>query len=546
MSNMLAAGSEIGNYIAAWKGLLMAAAFFGWLPLVNWVYTDSQAVRTHKETWTAAIATIGAAALLLWMMIPVFFIGFLLYLLSVGAATVAYIIHRNARVSDFERILTAEHIRGLFIDENKKLQKLSLGLSFVTSNKNEVPLPLPKTREAEGFIITCEILDDAIWRRADQVIFIPQKDEYTVVYEIDGVPMKQPPRTKEEMEAFIYYVKQLGGLDVEERRKPQQGRFKVIKDKELKTEWQVNTSGSTAGEHLRLERISDYVTRKLEDLGFNDNQIESIRSLRDLQGGGLIIISGPPKSGKTTTLYTLLNNHDPFLNNIVTLEKKIAAELPNITQNVFTLSDTGTTTYGRRLQTLLRRGPDIIGVEECEEPEAVKLATAAALDGKIVYVTMKAMNAGECVDIWNKRLGDKGKSADALTAVINQRLVRKLCPKCRIPYQPNQSLFKKFNIDPMSGGMFYRPGDCVYDKRGKPIICDMCQGTGFYGRTGLFESIRITDELRESIKKANNTKELIAAFRKAGMLYLQEQAIQKVTQGVTSINEVIRNFTTET
>jgi len=542
---MLATGLDIGGYIEAWKGVLMAAAFFGWMPLVNWVHTDSQAVRTNKQAWTAGIAAIGAIALLVWMLIPAFFIGFLLYLLSVGAVTVAYVVHRNARVSDFERVLTPEHLKGLLIDENKKLEKLSMGMSFVTGNKNEVPLPTPKTREAEGFVLTCEILDDAIWRRADEISFIPQKDEYAVVYLIDGIPMKQPARTKEEIDNFIYYVKQLAGLEVEEKRKPQQGRFKAIKEKELKTEWQVNTSGSTAGEQVRLERISELVSRKLDDLGLNENQFESIRSLRDLEGGGVIIVSGTPKSGKTSTLYTLLGNHDPFLNNINTLEKKPAAELQNITQNIFTMTDTGTTTYSRRFQTLLRRGPDIVGIEECEDAQSAKLACAAAKDGRIVYATLEASSVSQTIEKWLKLVGDKTLVAETLTAILNQRLVRTLCPDCRQPYQPNQALFKKFNIPANEVGMFYRPGEIEYDKHGKPIVCEKCQGTGFFGRTGMFETIRITDDLREVIKSAKSPQEIATAFRKAGMLYMQEQSIKKVTMGVTSINEVIRNFSTK-
>ncbi len=537
--------ANFGGYIAVWKTLVMAAAFFGWMPLVNWVHTDSQAVRTNKTAWTAGISATGALALLTWMMIPVFAMGLMLYLLCVGAVAIAYVVHRNARVADFERVMTVDHLKNLMVDENKKIKKLSRGFDFLTSNKNEVPLPSPKTREAEGFVLVCEILDDAIWRRADQVSFIPQKDDYAVVYLIDGIAMKQEPRTKEEMEAFTFYVKHLAGLEIEEKRKPQQGRFKAIKNKDLKTEWQVNSSGSTAGEQIRLEKISALVSRKIDDLGLNENQIESIRSLRNLQGGGVILITGTAKSGVTTTMYTLLGNHDPFLNNINTLEKSPAAELQNITQNTFTMTDTGTTAYSRRFQTLLRRGPDIMAVEACEDSQCAKLACQAAKDGRIIYATLDASSVSQAMEKWLKLVADKTLVAETLVAVINQRLVRTLCLDCRQPYQPNQALFKKFNIPANEVGMFYRPGEIEYDKHGKPIVCEKCQGTGFYGRTGMFETIRITDELREVIQTAKTPQEIVTAFRKAGMLYMQEQSIKKVTMGITSINEVIRNFSTK-
>ena len=253
-------------------------------------------------------------------------------------------------------------------------------------------------------------------------------------------------------------------------------------------------------------------------------------------------MSGPPKSGVTTTLYTLLGNHDPFMNNINTLEKNPAAELTNITQFTFNLSDTGTTTFARRLQSILRRGPDIIGIADGEDPQTAKLATAAAKEDKIVYIELEANSVNQAIEKWLKLVGDKNLVADTLTAILNQRLVRTLCNECRQAYQPNPALFKKFNIPANEVRTFYRPGEIEYTKHGKPIICEKCQGSGFYGRTGLFETIRINDELREVIRNAKTTQEIATAFRKAGMLYMQEQSIKKVAHSITSINEVIRNF----
>jgi len=129
--------------------------------------------------------------------------------------------------------------------------------------------------------------------------------------------------------------------------------------------------------------------------------------------------------------------------------------------------------------------------------------------------------------------------------VMNQRLVRILCPDCRQSYQPNPALFKKFNIPANEVGMFYRPGEIEYDKHGKPIVCQTCQGTGFYGRTGLFETVLVNEGLRETIKAAKSHQEVATAMRKAGMLYMQEQSIKKVTMGITSINEVIRIFSSK-
>jgi type II secretory ATPase GspE/PulE/Tfp pilus assembly ATPase PilB-like protein len=547
MSTSLLAIVEYGGYVAPYKLLMVLGLFLTWMPLVNWVYMDSQAVRTDKRVWTGTIAITGAAALWVWLLVPVFWIGFFIYVILVGSVAMAYVLHRNARVAEFEKVLTADHIKGLFVNPTKKLQKASRGLSFVTANKNDVPLPEAKSPDAEGFTLVCELIDDAIWRRVSQIILIPQKDNYSVIYEIDGVSSRQNERSKEEVERLARYVKQLADLEAEEKRKPQKGEFTVLRDNDWKKKvaWEVQTAGSTAGEQIKILKAEEYCSRKMEDLGFNENQFESIRSLRDIKAG-LILISGPARSGITTTLYTLLANHDPFMNNINTLERKKAVDLSNITQNEYSLSDTGTTTYSRRLQTLLRRGPDIVGVSDCEDEQSAKLCCSAIKDGKIIYAIMQASSVAETVEKMLQFVRDKALLAETLEAVINQRLVRTLCSECRQAYKPNQALFQKFNIPSDEVDMFYRPGEIEYDKHGKPIVCQKCQGTGFYGRTGLFETIRITDDLRQVIRTANTTQEIASAFRKAGMLYMQEQSIKKVTQGITSINEVIRNFSAKT
>jgi type II secretory ATPase GspE/PulE/Tfp pilus assembly ATPase PilB-like protein len=535
------AAVEYGGYISLWKLLLFALALFGWAPLVHWVFTDTQAVRTNAFTWTLAVAIGGSVALFLWLMIPVFFVGLLLYLIVFGGISIAYITHRNSRVADFEKILSADHLRGLFKNQHKKIEKVSHGITFISANGNEVPLPEPKSEELEGFIVTCDLIDDAVWNRADVARLIPQKEEYAVVYEIDGAATKQDPKTREEVDSFTHYIKQLAGLDVEEKRKPQRGPFKAVLPDGERADWEVRTSGSTAGEQIRIERISAITSRKVDDLGLNENQIESIRSLRDIKSG-LVLISGIKKSGLTTTFYTLLGNHDPFLNNINTLEKQVSAELQNITQFTYTLSDTGTTTFARRLQTILRKGPDIVGVSDCEDAQTAQLASAAANDGRVIYVVMAADGVNEAIAKWMKFVGNNNLVADTLTAVINQRLVRRLCADCRQSYQPNPALFKKFNISPEEAGTFYRSGEIEYDKHGKPIVCENCQGTGFFGRIGLFETIRVDDKLKEVIRKATSPKEITSAVRRSGMLYMQEQSIKKVSAGVTSINEVIRSF----
>jgi type II secretory ATPase GspE/PulE/Tfp pilus assembly ATPase PilB-like protein len=540
MPILLSAAAEYGGYISPIKLAVFTALFFAWIPLVRWVHTDARAARTKAILWTAVVAATGGSALVIWLLAPFFIIGLLLYLIAVGATAMAYVVHRNARVSDFERILTVNHIKGIFVDEKKRIAAASKGMSFITANDNEVPPPKPKTPEAFGFKTACEIFEDALWRRTSDIVFLPGPQGYSVMYNVDGMAVKQPPRTREEIEYFIHYLKQLADLDPDERRKPQTGAFTVVKAFNS-IKWEVTAAGSTAGEHIKLAKREAHSLMKLEDIGLEPNQLEQLKQLRGVDSG-LFIISGPPKSGVTSTFYAMLANHDPFMNNINTLEKKPTAQLNNITQNVFTLSDTGTTTYARRLQTMLRTGPDIVGVENCEDKQSAGLACAAAKDGKVVYVTLEASSVIQALGKWLKLVPNKDLAAGTLIGVLSQKLVRKLCDECKQAYQPKQDLFRKLNIPSDKIKVLYRAGESAYDKRGRAVLCDNCQGTGFFGRMGIFEMIIINDEARKAVKEAKSLREISSHFRRFGMLYMQEQAVKKVAAGATAINEVIRKF----
>jgi len=344
------------------------------------------------------------------------------------------------------------------------------------------------------------------------------------------------------MQYFIRFVKDLADLDTKEKRKPQKGTFK-IRHKIDDTPWEVSTAGSTAGEQIRLKPITQEGIARVTDIGLMPEQEGRINQLRDTKQG-IFIISGPRKNGVTTTLYAFLRNHDAFINSINTLERQPSGQLPNITQNIFNLSDTGTTTFGKKLQTVVRMGPDIIAVADCEDAETAQVACAAARDGKLVYITIQADSVIQALGKWLKYVDNRSAAADTLLGISNQRLVRKLCDECKQAYAPDKELFKKFNITAEKTKVLYRAGKVQYDKHGKPSTCEHCQGTGFFGRTAVFEIIVMNDELRRVVKKSKSLPEIGMQFRRAKMLYLQEQILRKVIAGKVAINEMIRVLST--
>ena len=537
MPELLLATVEYGGYISVIELVIFLVLFFAWLPLVGWVYRDAGIVGTNEDFWTGIVFGAGIIALIIWQFIPVFIIGMLLYLIAVGATSISYVMHRNAKVPEFDRVLTADHIKGLLSNEQKKISALQDFL-FITSNNNEVPIPEARTPDFFGFKAAYNIFADATWRRASDVVLAPTQQDYNVTYYIDGTGLKQPSIPKNQMDYFIRFVKHLAGLDPDEKRKPQKGKFRIYKNKE-NTYWEVATAGSTAGEQILLKHLTQEKIDKLEDLGLLPDQYHLLNSLNRAKQG-VFLVAGPKKTGVTTTFYALLRNHDAFMNSISTLEKKPTGELPNITRNVYTLSDTGTTTYAKKLQEVVRMEPDIVGVADCEDAETAKVACVAAKDGKVVYVTLEAENAIKAVGKWMKLVDNKAAAVRNLIGVSNQRLLRKLCEECKQAYEPNKELLHKFNIPADKAKVLYRAGKEIYDKRGKARICENCQGTGFVSRMCVYEIIVLNDELRKAIFQAQSLAEVGTHFRRAKMLYLQEQALKKVVSGITAINEVIR------
>jgi type II secretory ATPase GspE/PulE/Tfp pilus assembly ATPase PilB-like protein len=530
---------EMGFYVSPVKLVVFVLGFLAWLPLLKWVNQDAVKIRTMAQKWTIAIFAAGAVGLLIWLIIPLFIIGLLMYVIAVGATAIVYIIHRNSLVDVYHKILTIGHIKSLFVNEQKQVEKITKGLVFITANKNKAPVPDTQTPEFFGYKTSQEFFDDAIWRRAEYVLLTPADQQYSVQYVIDGVITKQPSRGREEIEYFIHYLKNLADLDIEEHRKPQVGKFTVQKDGNTFV-WEVTTAGTTAGEQIKLKAMAEYSFKMLPDLGLMPDQLEKLKAIAK-SPTGVFLITGPKKSGVTTTFYALIRNHDPFLNNINTLEKRPAGEVPNITQNVFSLSDTGTTTYAKKFQSILRVGPDIVGVEHCEEKNVAKLACGAARDGRMVYATFEAAGTIEALGKWINFVADRNAAIDCVIGISNQRLVRKLCTQCRQPYEPNKELLRKHNIPADKITAFYKPGEPQH-KRGKPVLCPHCQGTGFYGRTSIFEAIIFDDQIKQLLKQAKSMNDIAGIFRRARMLYLQEQAIRKVADGITSVNEVIQTL----
>ena len=540
MPDLLLTSAAYGGYISIIKFVLFLILFFSWLSLTGWINKDAKALKTNDALWTMLIFAAGAAATVIWLFVPVFIVGILLYTAVTGAISVGYVMQRNAKVPPAGRVLTSEHIKSLLAKKpSKQAATTTEDFYFITANNNDVPIPDGHdTTDYLGYKTTYEILSDAIWRRTDNIEFSPTQQNYGVTYYVDGVALARPEIVREKIEHFIRFLKLLANMDVNEKRKPQKGRFKTRKGEKY-TDWEVMTAGSTAGEQVQLTRTTKAETLKLNEMGLTSEQYEQLNKISESKQE-LFIVSGPKKSGVTATFYAMLKKHDPYLNVINTLERRPLGELTNITQNVFTLSDSGTTTYGKKLQAILRLGADIIGAADCEDTETAQTVCEAVREGKIAYVTLEAEGVVQALVKWIKLVGDKNAAVEHLQGITNQRLLRKLCDKCKQAYEPNKEILRKFNIPVEKAKVFYKAAKEHVDKYGKTVVCENCQGTGFVGRMPIFEIIIIDDILRKVIKQSKSMSDINTEFRRAKMLYLQEQALKKVLEGATTITEMVR------
>jgi len=460
MPDLFLAAVITGSYISPIKLALYLVLVFMWLPLVGWVHKDAEMLGTRHIFWTAVVFGTWAAGTLVWLLVPVFIIGLLIYVLVGGAGAIGYVMHRNALVPEFQRVGTVQHIKGLIAREGKKLDTLK-SFAFITANNNEVPTPEPKTPEFFGYKAAYDLFSDAMWRRAYDVVLSPTPENYSVIYYVDGTALKQQSIAKDQTDYLIRFLKGLSNLDINEKRKPQKGKFTIFRE-EKRIDWEVSTAGSTAGEQARIKLLTQLTITKLGDLGLTTEQLEQLNGLRNARAG-VFIVSGPRNSGVSTTFYSLVRNHDAFLNSICTVERQPTSNMPNITQNVFRLSDSGITTFAKKLQAVVRLDPDIVGVADCEDAETAQIACAAARDGKLLYVTLESDNVIKALGKWIKLVGDKNAAVGSLLGITSQRLLRKLCDECRQAYEPNKDLLRKFNIPAEKAKVLYWAGKVVYD-----------------------------------------------------------------------------------
>ncbi len=369
----------------------------------------------------------------------------------------------------------------------------------------------------------------ALEQRASDIHIEPFENRLIIRYRIDGVlhEVESPPRRLSA--AVISRVKIMASLDIAERRLPQDGRIKLrVAGKEI--DLRVSTIPTMHGESVVM-RILDKggVPLNFDSLGFEGASLDRFLKALD-EVHGILLVTGPTGSGKTTTLYTALDRLNKPDVKIVTVEDPVEYQMPGINQ--IQVKPQIDLTFANALRSIVRQDPDIIMVGEIRDVETVRIAMQSALTGHMVLSTVHTNDAPSTVS----RLLDMGAEDYLLTSTINgilaQRLVRTLCPKCRQPYRALPEVVEQMNLK-----RYVPTGDVTLFR---PVGCDECAGTGYWGRICIIEMMTISDNIRSLIMRHSTAGDIRSAAIREGMETMFENGLRKSLAGITTIEEVLR------
>jgi len=376
-----------------------------------------------------------------------------------------------------------------------------------------------------------EIIEDALAYRASDIHFEPLEHEAVIRFRIDGVLREVGRIDKIYYENILNRIKVAAHLRIDEHASAQDGSIHYVKGEQV-VDMRVSVAPTIDGEKIAIRLLSEYVRGfTLSDLGLSSGDQKIIREAAE-KPFGMILVTGPTGSGKTTTLYALIKILNTPEVNITTIEDPVEYKIVGVNQ--IQVNPQTNLTFAAGLRSIARQDPDIILVGEIRDRETAEIAVNAALTGHLLFSTFHANDAATAIP----RLLNMGVEpflvASTLELVIAQRLVRKICENCRLTHS-----IKKEDLDKLSPNLSsYLPGETVTVYRGKG--CSICKDVGYRGRTAVFEFIRITPEMENLILQQPTAKQIWQLARQQGAHSLFEDGIAKVKNGITTIEELLR------
>ncbi len=370
------------------------------------------------------------------------------------------------------------------------------------------------------------ILTQAVRDKVSDIHIEPEEKSLRIRFRVDGLLHEVPAPSKQLEAALISRVKIMANMDIATNRIPQDGHFRVNIDGK-NVDSRVSTIPTIYGENVVIRLLAS--SNELIDFDSQGMSPEETDQFEEMisHPWGMVLATGPTGSGKTTTLYSALARVNSMEKNIITIEDPVEIRLPLIRQ--IEVSPQVGLTFANGLRSIVRQDPDIIMVGEIRDPETAAIAVQAALTGHMVFSTLHTNDAAGAVT----RMVDMGIEpfllSGSLTGVVAQRLLRRICQECKQEYKPSRDILKSLGIDDGRQYIFY-----------KSAGCSLCKGTGYRGRVGIFELLRVTDTIRDAITRRESTSAIKRMACEEGMQELKKDGLAKALQGITSIDEVAR------
>jgi len=429
-----------------------------------------------------------------------------------------------------ESILSAINVQyDLRRDSAEQLvQDMEENGSTIISEIEETADLLDDTSEAPIIKLVNHIISQSIKARASDIHFEPYQNSFTVRYRVDGIlyDLLTPPRWIQP--ALISRVKVMAKMNIAEKRLPQDGRFDVrVGDQDIDV--RVSTIPTSFGERLVLRLLNKSGSLlELKDLGLSTRRLQLLRKLVS-SPNGIILVTGPTGSGKTTTLYAILQSINKPDINIITIEDPVEYQMKGISQ--IQVNPKIDLTFARGLRSIVRQDPDVILIGEIRDKETAEIAVQSALTGHLVFSTLHTNDSPSAIT----RLVDIGVEpfliSSSVLAVLAQRLVRVLCTDCKKPYLPKAVYLQSIGVRPEQF-----TGKPIY----KAVGCEKCFQTGYRGRLGIFEIMMMSEELKALVLQTYDSNRIKNLAIKEKMMTLRWDGIEKVLEGTTTLEEVLR------
>lgn len=535
--------------VSFWKPLILLVTLGLWAHVVSRVY-DKHAARFFlpRERWNTIHLIAGVLAFGVALAMPIFNEGAfwagwgaMVVILAIDLAAYPLSANKDSRVPEAFHIRLSGVTNLFKKSESAKAAKgqAPVKLAIRGADKQLVAPPQLGTPEAEVRATAEEVYLKAMENRAAQVDLGPggKDGAYVASMLVDGLRVAGQALPPPAALKVIDFWKAAAKLDVADRRRKLVGDVVVEQAGNRKTV-RLTSIGVQGG--MRLTMLFDpaaAVKRSFDELGLLEAQAAELRELIADPARGVVLLAGVPDGGRSTLMYTILQQHDAYTQTVQTVETEPQIQLEGVRHQAFDATAEGAD-YGTLVRSMLRRDPDTLGIAEMPDANTAKEVAKADQERTRQYLVIRAEGAMEALDFYVKAVGEPALAARGLRGVVAVRLVRKLCTNCRVSYPPTPDMLKKLGLEAGKVQALFKKGGQVLIKD-KPAVCPVCAGVGYVGQEGLLEVYRFGDEERDLIAQ-NNLPGVRANLRKRGLPTILQVAVRKAVAGATSVDEIQR------